>query len=180
MLNAIPCYSVRLALRYADLNNYLLDALVMEKSFTFKAIILSVMFWLIDSTIHRFIYLENEFEFLPSDINELWMRIVIVLLLIIFGIYADQHTKAMLKKEKEKRIIFNATISSTRHILNNLLNQMQYFKLKADEANAFDAKTNDLYEQSIKEGKELVDKLSSVEELTEKSIKNSVSPKFER
>ncbi len=148
--------------------------------YMFMAILLSAMYWLLDSVIHRFIYSEKEFEFVPSAPNELWMRIIIVSLLIILGAYADQHTKTLFKKEQEKREIFNATIYSSQHILNNLLNQMQYFKTIADESNAFDEETNKLFEDAIKEGKELVEKLSSVVDLTEENIKASVYPKYER
>lgn len=82
-----------------------------------------------------------------------------------------------LLKEKEKRVVFDATVKSTQHILNNLLNQMQYFKLVADETNAFDDEVNDIYKNTIKEGKELVINLSSVEELTAENIIGSVYPK---
>jgi hypothetical protein len=51
---------------------------------------------------------------------------------------------------------------------------MQLFRLKAEESDSFDKKTIGLYNQSFNEGKELVKKLSSVEELTEESIKESV------
>ena len=148
-----------------------------NNNFFIKAIMLSTAFWLMDSVIHRFVYLEGEFEFVPAETNELWMRVVIVVLLIIFGKYADFHSKSMLKKEREKRIVFNATVSSTQHILYNLLNQMQYFKMIADKSNAFDDKVIEQYEHSMKEGKELVEKLSSVEDLTEQNISSSVYPK---
>lgn len=148
-----------------------------NNNFLFKAIILSAVYWLVDSVIHKFMYSESEFEFIPDDINELWMRVVIVVLLISFGKYADFHTKSLLKKEKEKRIIFYATISSAQHIINNLLNQMQYFKMKADESNALDDEVNELYIHSMKEGKELFNKLCSVEDLTETKISDSVHSK---
>ena len=145
--------------------------------FTKVAIILSVIFWLIESILHRFLFSGEEFEFLPSDINELWMRIIIVLLIVALGIYTDKHTKALLKKEKEKRIIYNATMHSTQHILNNLLNQMQYFESKAESTNAFDERTKDLYHSAMQEGKALAEQLSKVDELSEESIKTSIQPK---
>jgi hypothetical protein len=149
----------------------------MRKNYFFnRAIIFSILYWLIESTIHKRLYSEEKFEFLPSDINELWMRSVIVVLIITFGLYADYHTKSLLKKEEEKRIIFTAAVSSTQHIVFNLINQMQYFKLEADKSNVFDEEVNRLYEETIKEGKELVDRLSAVEELTEENISKSVYP----
>ncbi len=153
----------------------------MEKyNYTIKAIIISVILWLMESVAHRFIFSENVFEILPSETNELWMRIIIVFLVIIFGAYADKHTITLLKKEQEKRIIFNATIGSTQHILNNLLNQMQLPIMLAEQSMPFDSEDMILYKQSIEEGKELVEKLSSVDELTEDNIKDSVYPKSEK
>lgn len=134
------------------------------------------MYWIADSIIHKFIYLEEEFEFFPSEINELWMRIVIIVLLICFGIYADKHVQSLIEKEEDKRLIYEATARSTQHILNNLLNQMQSFKFTAEEINAFNDEDIQLFENTIKEGKELVIKLCSVEELTEKNIIDSVYP----
>ena len=141
------------------------------------AIPLALSYWVLECIIHYFGYGELEFELIPSDLDELWMRIVIVILLVSFGIYADKHTKSILDKEKEKRIVFEATVKSTHHILNNILNQMQYYKIIADKNRAFDDETNELYENTITEGKELIKKLSSVDELTEENIIDSVYPK---
>ena len=146
-------------------------------SYTFKAIIISVIFWLGDSYADGIFHQDGLIEFIPEELNELWMRVIIVLLFVSFGMYADRHIKMMLKKEAEKREIFNATISSAQHILNNLLHQMQYFKVKADTAYTFDDKTLEYYERSIAEGTDLVKKLSAVDELTEENIKASVYPK---
>ena len=151
-----------------------------SRSYTLKAIIVSTLYWFADSAIHRFIFAEGEYEIIPSEINELWMRIVIVLLLICFGIFADRNTKLLLIKEKEKRIVFNASVSATQHILNNLINQMQLFKIIADESNAFDNETIHLYEQAMMEGQELVKKLTSVDDLTELAIERSVSPQLKQ
>jgi hypothetical protein len=81
---------------------------------------------------------------------------------------------------EEQRAIFMATTSSTQHILNNLLNQMKYFKAETDAAKFFDDETNSLYEGSMTEDLELVEKLSAVNVLTEENIKASVYPKSEK
>jgi len=146
-------------------------------NFTLKATFLSVLFWLIESLIHNLFFLEDNFEIFPTDSNELWMRVVIVILVISFGIYADFQTKMLLKKEEEKRLIFKATIYSSQHITNNLLNQMQFFRMKADENNAFSSEVIKLYDQSLLEGQELMKLLSNVDDLTEENIRMSVSPK---
>jgi len=146
----------------------------MKRPYTFASIILAILMWLIDSVAHHLFFGETEYEFIPADINELWMRSTIVVLIVCFGIYTDYHTKKTLALEKEKRSIFFATVSASQHVLNNLLNNMQYFKLKIDQSNAMDEETKALFEKSINDAEVLVKKLSSVEELNEDTIKQSV------
>ena len=141
------------------------------------SIILAIFLWLMDSVAHHLLFNETEYEFIPHDLNELWMRIIIVALIICFGIYTDYHSKKILLAEQEKRKIFVATVSASQHILNNLLNHMQYFKIKMDESDSFGEETTRLFNESLTDAKDLVLKLSAVEELTEDTIKDSVYPK---
>jgi len=57
--------------------------------FSVIAIPLTLLYWVIESTIHYYSYGELEFEIIPSDSNELWMRITFFIFLILFAIYAD-------------------------------------------------------------------------------------------
>lgn len=57
--------------------------------YIFIAISLALSFWLLDSAIHYHWYSEQEFEIIPSDNNELWMRSAIFILLTTFGLFAD-------------------------------------------------------------------------------------------
>jgi len=145
--------------------------------FTIMSAVVSALFWLLEAGIHKFIFSEHTFEFIPSDANEIWMRIVIVAILLCFGVYADKQVKVILAKEAEKQKIFYATVSAAQHILNNLLNQVRLAFDEIDETKELDDKTRQYLEQSLAEGEELVTKLSSVTEFNEKSIKGSVSPK---
>jgi len=45
-------------------------------------------FWILDSSIHYFVYGEPAFELLPNDVDEIWMRSLICLLIFVFGLYA--------------------------------------------------------------------------------------------
>ena len=139
-------------------------------------VIFSLIFWLSDSLIHRFIYKEETFELVPTDVNELWMRTLIIVLLIITGLVGDSRANRIDATERAKREIFLATVSSTQHVLNNLLNQMQLVFLDASKTHKLSDETRKLLEQSIKESKEQVDKLSSVTKLDAKTIKKSVQP----
>ena len=146
-------------------------------NYTILSILLAAVLWVVDSTIHRLFFGDDEFEFIPANINEFWMRATIVVLVICFGLFADYQTKKILKSEREKRIVFHATVSASQHILNNLLNHMQYFKIKMDESDSFDEETTRLFNESLTDAEELVIKLSTVEELTEDRIKDSVYPR---
>jgi hypothetical protein len=139
-------------------------------------VILSVVFWLADSLIHKFVYAEEVFELIPKDFDELWMRTLIIVLLIGIGLVGDNRADKIDAAEREKREIFVATASSTQHILNNLLNQLQLVFFKADEAHELGDETRELLEQSIKEAKEQVARLSSVTKLDEETIRKSVQP----
>ncbi|MCH8136253.1 MAG: hypothetical protein IIB77_09780 [Proteobacteria bacterium] len=92
-----------------------------NRKFTVVVTIAAALYWVAESLIHIFVFQDPDFAFLPTDIDELWMRLDIVVLMIIFGIYADIQTGRLLAKEQEKREVYIATVSSTQHILNNLL-----------------------------------------------------------
>ena len=147
-----------------------------HRKITICVVIVSLIFWLADSFIHRFIYKEETFELVPADVNELWMRILIIVLLIIIGLVGDSRANRIAATERGKREIFLATVSSTQHVLNNLLNHMQLVFLEAGKTHKLSDETKKLLEQSIKEGKEQIDKLSSVTKMNGETIKKSVLP----
>lgn len=142
------------------------------------ACVIALLFWFFDALIHHFLYGEPQFEYIPDDINEFWMRVVIVLLLLLFGIYADFSTKKLLIKEKqlEAARIYRSMTYASRHILNNLLNQMQLFKLEALKCNDFDRELIKLYDAAFGEATNLIQKLSEVENITGENIWASVDP----
>ncbi len=148
-----------------------------HRKITVCVVILSLIFWLADSAIHRFIYAEEAFELIPTDIDELWMRILIIVLLIIVGLVGDSRANKIDALEREKREIYVATVSSTQHVMNNLLNQLQVVFFEADKAHELGDENRKMLEQSIKEGKEQIARLSSVTKMNGKTIEKSVKPK---
>ena len=106
-----------------------------------RGLVLASSFWMLESFIHRFLQGETQFELIPSDSNELWMRVVICALIILFGIQADNTISKLLAKDKEKQSTFEATIAAANHILNNFTYKMTYFRMKMEESGEFDAET---------------------------------------
>jgi len=119
---------------------------------------------------------EAFFEVVPSDQNEFWMRLLIIALIIGFGFFADNRARLIRKSEQEKHAVYVATVRSTQHILNNLMNQMQLAFLDLEREECLESETRQLLERSIRESKEQVQRLSSVTEVTSESIEDSVRP----
>ena len=63
---------------------------------------LALLYWFTESVIHRFVYAEEFFEVVPSDVNEFWMRLLIIVLIVSFGVFADNRARRIKKSEKEK------------------------------------------------------------------------------
>ena len=144
---------------------------------TIMALAVAALYWMAESMVHRFVFDEETFEFVPTNFNELWMRVLIVVLMICFGVFGDAWSRRLVAKEDEKRQIFIATVSSTQHILNNLLNQIHVVFLKMDDEYRVDAETRDMLKQSLRDAQTQVQKLSAVADLDENVIRESVAPK---
>ena len=153
--------------------------LMKKKLFTIAAFLMAVVFWFFDSFIHHFLYKEPEFHIIPDDFNELWMRAVIVILIMLFGIFSDYFINRIMFKEKQLEVVYvySAMIYASHHILNNLLNQMRLFKMEALRSRDFDRDVINLYENAIKEASDLMDTLSKVKDASEESIYTPVSVK---
>lgn len=145
--------------------------------FTILGFGLALLYWIGESIVHRFVYAEDFFEIVPSDVNEFWMRLLIIVLIVGFGVFADNRASKVRASEQEKHEVFVATVRSTQHILNNLLNQLQLAIYDLDEERCLESETRKLLERSIRDSKEQVERLSAVSEINGKSIEDSVRPR---
>jgi hypothetical protein len=148
-----------------------------NRRMTIMALAVAALYWMAESMVHLFVFDEEVFEIIPANFNELWMRVMIVVLIICFGVFGDAWSRRLVAKEDEKRQIFIATVSSTQHILNNLLNQIQVVFLKMDDEYRIDAETREMLKRSLKDAQVQVQKLSAVAQLDEEVIRESVAPK---
>ncbi len=80
-------------------------------------------------------------------------------------------------KEKEKENIYHATVYGAQHILNNLLNQLTLVKIEIDKHASFNKEVAGQFDTMTKQAQQLVVQLSSVQEMEEEKIKDSVYPK---
>ena len=75
-----------------------------SKKMTLLGVVFSIIFWLLETTIHTYIFQEETFvrELFPTYYpNELWMRFVVCAILIIFGIHADSEINRRRRAEEK-------------------------------------------------------------------------------
>jgi len=143
---------------------------VKKRKFTYIAFVVASIFWVLESLIHHLIFNEPQFEIIPSEMNELWMRTVIVVLIIFYGVYVDFSIEKILHKQLEVAHMYSSITNTSHHILNNLINQMQLFKLEAKRCSDFDKNIIHLYDKEIKEASKLADTLSNISNLPDSKI----------
>ena len=136
-----------------------------NRRFIFIAFVVAVTFWFLESLIHYTIFNEPQFEFIPGDMNELWMRLVIILLILIYGIYVDFSIDKVMHKQLEVARMYSSISHSSCHILNNLINQMQLFELEAKRCSDFDKEIIVFYDKAIKEASDLADTLAKISDI---------------
>ena len=79
------------------------------------------------------------------------------------------------EKKREKEKIFLATLKSSLHITNNLLNQLQFIELEINKNPDFNKKTFALFIKMQTEASSLLEDLSSVKEIEADEIMHSVN-----
>jgi hypothetical protein len=121
----------------------------MKKKYFFLkiSIPLALTYWFFDSIVHYFGYGELKFEIIPSDFNEFWMRSVIFILLLAFGVFADYHTNKIIKKDAEKHDVYVAMLGVTRHILSNFLKNIVLFRSDTEDSKDFNMEILKIYDQ---------------------------------
>ncbi len=108
------------------------------------------------------------------EIDEL---IIPVLIFLLFAFVDVIKRNRFEKVNTEKFKIYSAMMSSTQHILNNFLNQMQLFKLTAEDTPKFNKEVLALYDEIIDDAEMQIKALGNVNHISELSIHEAVAPK---
>ena len=121
----------------------------------FFSVFLAVAFWIIESLLHAHIFEKDmHFEWIPQESNELWMRIVIFLLIILIGFLAGRYVNLQKKIHQEKMRTLEASMVSTNEIVGNTLSLMSHY---CDDF----IKNGKIEMDSIKSMKEIIDETFS-------------------
>ena len=141
-----------------------------KRLFTTISISIALLFWFFDSIVHYFVFSETAFEVLPSDLNELWTRCVIVVLIVAFGVFADRRIGF------EKVDVYRAMLGATNHILRNHLQSMLLFRDEAENCKDYDKYVLELYDQVVDETVEQIRNLDNIQEPNKANIEDRYRP----
>ena len=147
-------------------------------SSTILASIVALVFWLFDSSIHHYLYHEPKFELIPHDFNELWIRTVVIILIIMLGVVIDIRTKKIVSSERQHEAIqiHKSMASSSQHILNNFLQTMVLLRDEASNSQDFNQELLKYFDASVHEASDMLDRLINVEEITSENIEAVICP----
>ena len=76
-----------------------------KPQFLLLGLTFAACYWLFDSSGHHLVFHEGNFEFIPANFNELWMRALVVILIAAFGGYAEYSVRRLQSLSAEKAIL---------------------------------------------------------------------------
>lgn len=163
----LRCFEMKAVLRKSAMNDYKL---------TIIGMLLATVWITISNMLQSYamVFADEWHPFVLSLLNNDYLvPIVIVGLFVLFDVYRKQMHYEM---ELEKQKIFTAAVTSTHHILNNCLNQLQIVKLTAEQTPGFDPSVIATYDKIVDEANRQIRNLSEVMDMDEQIIKSSVLP----
>lgn len=147
-----------------------------KKKYIRYSFILSITFWIIESSVHAYFLHDGAFTLIPAETNELWMRGLIVILIIGHGFFIQNSVENEGRLENEKIEIYTAMLKANNHILNNFLQNMYLFKLEADQSRDFDKSVLQQYNEIITDTKLAIRSLEGLENPSKTSIEKKYKP----
>ena len=97
------------------------------------SIFFAALLWFGESLFHYLVFDPGHpFEIIPSDNNELWMRLLICLILVIFGGYIQRQSTKKRDIEAEKLRTLKATMHTVEDRVGNNLLSIKYLLIDAE------------------------------------------------
>lgn len=139
-----------------------------------SSIIVAFIFWVLETLMDTCVFPPFELHLWPSTSNELWMRLLVFVLIVGLGIEAERLHRITQRVEAQKREIFEATLHSTQHLLNNLTNQMQLVFVEGGQGAPLSEATPGFLRDAIAQSREQVRKLGELRSLDPETIEHAV------
>jgi len=108
------------------------------------------------------------------EVDEIVIPLFILLLFAAIDLLRKQRS---LRIERERIKIYHAMMTSTGHVLDNIVQQLQMFKMTAERTPGFDSRVLSLYHVVMEDASLQLDKLSNLDRVDEDSIRSAVPAK---
>lgn len=141
---------------------------------TFFGLVLSFAIYFFTVLIEQDLF-EKFVTFLASLESFEFDEIIIPFLVFVVFFFIDTIKNALnTRVENEKKSVYKAMLSSSHHILNNFISQMNIFKITAEDTPGFDIMVLSYYDDIINMASKQINSLSNLKTIDEFSIKTSI------
>ena len=139
----------------------------MRFNFFTLSLIGAVFFWFAESLIHYFVFGEADFEVLPHDANEFWMRSLVCGLMIVIGYLAERHVRDREEIHAEKLRTLKATMNTVQDMVGNSLNSLQLICIELESGKIPDEKSLHQIQKMVTQSSDKLKKLAEITEVIE-------------
>ena len=157
------------SIQYIQLKKYNLTLVGLAVSALTYAIIMVAELEIFEA----FVEFVEEFE--AIELDEIFIPLGLFLLFAFIDLF---HRHRVQRVEIEKQKVYEAMLSSSNHVLNNLINQMQLFRFYAEETEGFPKDALRIYDETIEEASAKIKAMANVTKVDEEEISLSVHPDF--
>lgn len=93
----------------------------------YLAIGIALLFWLGESILHYYLFDHgHDFELIPRESNEIWMRILICVMIVAFGLFSERMQRRLIASNQEKLELIHETMRTIEDKFGNYLVEAQY------------------------------------------------------
>ena len=143
--------------------------------FLLTGIIASAAIWLIESLFHYLFFDSgSSFELIPHDWNELWMRSVICILIIIAGVLAQWYVDGIVSIEEQKLNTLKVTMRTVQDIVGNALNNLLLLRVQGKESGQLDDQALAEIDRIISDTSTKLNKLATVQVIKNKELLDGI------
>ena len=133
----------------------------------------SILLWISESLFHYLVFDPGHpFEIVPSDQNELWMRLAICGVIIIFGGYIQRQTIKKRAVEEEKLRTLKATMHTVEDSIGNTILSIKYLLFDAEKNHHVNLQTSKDILQLIDGAMSRMREIRNVNTVSEKQFTN--------
>lgn len=137
-------------------------------------LIIASTIYILTLTLDLDLYEKITYELTKWEHHEIDEFVLPIFILLVFAFLNEILWIRKIRLQNEKNKVYRATIWSSQYVLNNCLNQMSILKRIAEATPDFSPSAIALLDDVINDATQQIEALSSIKNLEENEIKNSV------